>query len=205
MGLTCSVRNSSSTSKVCKAAAKEGEYCDFETLCKSYLHCRKNKCIKYGSVKNNENPGEENPNLCESHYMNRGICAEGPKLDGDIFVDHNEDICDYTNGEKRNAQCGYHKDGKAICRAGEGDLESEWIVFRHYLDQKPECNSYVSPMSMCDYAEKQLGRTYLRAGIAYYQLNQFVDIQGNAECVKKHNNPKYFEMLKKYYGETSTQ
>lgn len=198
VGLTCGIQ------KTCVKAAEAGQYCnDEDMMCKSYLYCRENICIKYGSVKDNFNPGKNDPDLCESHHLHRGVCAVAPKLDGKIFVEHTEDICDYTNGDHEPAQCGFHKNGKAICKPGDGDLVSEWKDVLKFLERKPECNSYISHLSICDYAEVQVGRDYVKAAVGYWRLHNFVELQENADCVKPYTNPKYFDLLAKYNSATT--
>jgi hypothetical protein len=197
VGLMCGM------SKKCENAAEEGEYCNNEDrLCKSYLYCQEERCIKYGSVKDHVNPGTNNPDLCESHHIFKGVCSAGPKLDGLIFVEHIEDVCDYDNGEHEPAVCGFHKNGKAICKPGDGDLASDWKDLLSYLNKKPECNPYISHLSMCDYGEKILGREYLKAAIAYWKLHNFVDIQENADCVKDYTNSDYFDIVRRYNSAT---
>jgi len=115
VGLMCGIE------KKCANAAEEGEYCNREnSLCKSYLYCRAERCIKYGSTKNHMNPGTNDPDLCESRYIYRGVCAPAPRLNGKIIVDNVEHICDYDNGSHEFARCGFHKDPKAICSARRG-------------------------------------------------------------------------------------
>jgi len=189
--------------KKCAKASEEGQYCDEHSVCKSYLYCREDRCIKYGSIKNHVNPGRNNPDLCESRYIYRGVCAPAPKLDGLIFVDHAEDVCDYDNGDAQPAKCGFHKNGKAICKPGEADVVSDWKNLLNYLNKKPECNPALSHLSMCDYAEHQLGREYLRAAIAYWKLHNFVEIQENAECAKPFTHPAYFDLVRRYGSATS--
>lgn len=188
--------------KECEEASKEGEWCDEkENLCKTYLTCKEGHCVRYGTVSNNESPGiKQDPDLCKSHHIFKGVCAEAPKLDGKIFVDKIEDICDYTNGEKSPAQCGYHRDAKAICKPGDADLATEWQELLDFLSAKPECNTFLGYFSICDYAEKQVGRKYLKAGINYYLLHQYVSVQENAECMKRYNFPAYFDLVKQYNG-----
>ena len=200
----CDVGLMCGADKRCDRASEEGQYCNNEDiLCNSYLYCREGRCIRYGSVKNHNNPGVNNPNLCESRYLYRGVCAPAPRLDGKIFVDSVEDICDYDNGHAEPAKCGFHKDAKAICRPGEADLVSEWRNVLDYLNKKPKCNPALSYLAMCDYGEHQFGREYLKAAIDYWKLNLFVEIQENAECAKPFTHPDYFDLLKRYGSDTS--
>ena len=190
--------------KKCVEAGEEGQFCnDNDRLCKSYLFCKEGICIRYGSIKNHVNPGNNNPELCESHYIYKGVCAPAPRLDGPIFVEHVEDVCDYDNGHAEYAKCGFHKDGKAICKPGEADLASDWRNLLEYLKKKPECNPALSYLSMCDYGEYQLGREYLRAAIGYWKLHHFVELQENAECAKPFTWPAYFDLVKRYGSATS--
>eukprot|EP00831_Metopus_contortus_P046990 TRINITY_DN377_c0_g1_i4.p1 TRINITY_DN377_c0_g1~~TRINITY_DN377_c0_g1_i4.p1 ORF type:complete len:348 (-),score=39.09 TRINITY_DN377_c0_g1_i4:32-1075(-) len=193
---------------VCSPAREEGEFCDNEhQLCQSYLHCREGICIKYGSIANHHNPGEQNVDLCSTHYINkRGQCDDGPTLLGKIFVDNTLNKCAYSNGEEKNAVCGYHKDGKAICKPGAGDtmMVNEWKELLLYLDKKPKCNPYLlADLGQCDYAEIQEGDEYLRGRIAYSLLHYYNVIQEVPECVQNYIHKDYWELLKRYNGASS--
>eukprot|EP00826_Nyctotherus_ovalis_P048440 TRINITY_DN570_c0_g2_i1.p1 TRINITY_DN570_c0_g2~~TRINITY_DN570_c0_g2_i1.p1 ORF type:complete len:212 (+),score=47.87 TRINITY_DN570_c0_g2_i1:518-1153(+) len=156
VGLVCSIDN------VCVSAAEEGQFCDNEhNLCKSYLYCKEGVCIKYGSIRDHVNPGASNSDLCQSHYIKNGICAPAPRLDGLVFVETTKDVCDYSDKTFFNAQCGFHKDGKAICKPGAADLAQEWQDVLQYLDKRPECNPSVSYLSICDYGEAVFGQEYI--------------------------------------------
>lgn len=121
----------------CTEGIEETGHCDVDYhLCQSYLYCLEGTCVRYGSVLNGHNPGRGGEDLCETRYVNsRGQCDYGPKLKGQIFVDHRDSICAYTNDEEHPAVCGYHKDGKAICRPGAGDelMEKEWKDVNHFI------------------------------------------------------------------------
>lgn len=198
VGLTCNLDG------VCAPAAEEGQFCDNEhNLCKSYLYCREGICIKYGSIRDHVNPGVSNPDLCQSHYISKGICAPAPRLDGLIFVETTKDVCDYTDKTYWNAQCGFHKDGKAICKPGAADLAPEWHDVLAFLDKRPECNPYLSHLSMCDYGEAVFGQEYLKAALSYWKVNSYVSIQENAECTRDYTHPEYFNLLKRYNGAVS--
>eukprot|EP00826_Nyctotherus_ovalis_P032648 TRINITY_DN262_c0_g1_i13.p1 TRINITY_DN262_c0_g1~~TRINITY_DN262_c0_g1_i13.p1 ORF type:complete len:324 (+),score=85.19 TRINITY_DN262_c0_g1_i13:47-1018(+) len=198
VGLTCNMENK------CVPAAKEGEFCDKDhNLCKSYLYCREGICIKYGSLRDHVNPGVNDPDLCQSHHIFKGICAPAPRLDGPIFVETTKDVCDYSNKEFHNAECGFHKDGKAICKPGDGDMLSEWHDVLRYLDKQPECSVYLSHLSICDYAEVQFGQEYLRAALSYWKLSHYVIIQENAECTKPYVHSQYFDALSRYNSASS--
>eukprot|EP00826_Nyctotherus_ovalis_P032655 TRINITY_DN262_c0_g1_i3.p1 TRINITY_DN262_c0_g1~~TRINITY_DN262_c0_g1_i3.p1 ORF type:complete len:208 (+),score=13.78 TRINITY_DN262_c0_g1_i3:877-1500(+) len=188
----------------CVPAAKEGEFCDKDhNLCKSYLYCREGACIKYGSLKDGVNPGVNNPDLCQSHYIYKGVCSKAPRLEGPIFVNSTKEVCKYSNGEHRYAECGFHKDGKAICKPGDEDLAPEWYIVLSYLDKKPECSSYLSYLSMCDYGEKLFGKEYLMAAISYWRSDNYVLVQEQAECMKNHTHPQYYEIIKRFNGAVS--
>ena len=190
--------------KTCEGASSEKEFCDNEeNLCRSYLYCREDICIKYGSLENHINPGTNNVDLCRSHHMSKGVCAPAPKLEGNIFVDNSDHICHYSNGEFNKAECAFHKDGKAICKPGDLDMETEWYDLLDYLNMEPDCNPYLSHLSMCDYAEEKVGRRYLKAAIDYYKLHYFIYTQENADCVKRYNHPEYFNYIQRYDGATA--
>ena len=186
----------------CSPAADLGQDCSSDYPCKSYLYCRDSTCIEYGSIKNGVNPGPDNPDLCESHYINnQRLCAEGPKLKGDIIVSSPSVRCYYSNGDETAAECGYHKDGKAICKPGAADLLSEWKNLLAYLKLKPKCNPIGSNLGLCDYGEKVGEQEYLQARIAYAHLHYYGKVKDNPECVQKYQYQEYFEALKRYNGD----
>jgi len=96
-------------------------------LCNSYLYCQEGACIRYGTVADGHPAGRGGADLCKSRYMNdHGVCDTAPKLRGPIYVDSPENLCVYDNKEENRAVCGYHKDGKAICKPGAADLNPLW-------------------------------------------------------------------------------
>ncbi len=124
----------------CEPAAVEGESCnDDEMLCQSYLYCKEKLCTRYGSVPDDVSPGKSGEDLCESHHVDKsGVCREGNTLIGSVIVDSNMDKCVYNDGEENQAVCGYHYDGKAICKPGDAELLSDWkavipLMFMHSL------------------------------------------------------------------------
>lgn len=119
---------------VCETAAVEGERCDEEHLrCHSYLYCRENVCTRYGSMADDSHPGKGGEDLCVSHHVDKsGVCRPGPKLLGPTIVDTNEHKCVYDNGEEDYAVCGYHAEGKAICKPGDGELMEDWRAVLFY-------------------------------------------------------------------------
>eukprot|EP00831_Metopus_contortus_P038047 TRINITY_DN2995_c0_g1_i2.p2 TRINITY_DN2995_c0_g1~~TRINITY_DN2995_c0_g1_i2.p2 ORF type:complete len:154 (-),score=23.12 TRINITY_DN2995_c0_g1_i2:110-571(-) len=114
--------------------------------------------------------------------------------------------CVYSNGEESRAVCGYHKEGKAICKPGDGDIlmVNEWKEMLIYLDKKPKCNPYlISDLGQCDYAEIQEGDEYLRGRIAYSILHFYNVIQGVPECVQNYVHKDYWRLVKRYNGASS--
>ena len=96
-------------------------------LCKSHLACFDGYCTNYGSLPNGKRIGQNGVDLCQSHYVNNnGVCEDGPTLIGDVFVNSTDTICHYSNGDEYSAVCGYHRDGKAICKPGAATLLDEW-------------------------------------------------------------------------------
>jgi len=184
----------------CEEASLEGEYCDLDfKLCQSYLYCKEGECIRYGTIPNGHPPGDGGVDLCESHYLNKhDVCEEGPVLKGEVFVNSNEDLCAYSNGEENKAVCGYHEDGKAICKPGAGTLLSEWNELLEYLKRKPRCHPMIGILGQCDYGINVGERVYLKGRLAYAHLHWFTAIQKNPPCVQKFNYPEYFELLNQH-------
>lgn len=122
VGLRCGL------DKKCDPAAEENERCDGDfLLCQSYLSCRENTCVPFGSLPNGHPLGRSSVDLCQSRYKNsHDVCEEGPTLRGEVFVDNTDVLCVYTNQEENRAVCGFHEDGKAICRPGAASLMGEW-------------------------------------------------------------------------------
>jgi hypothetical protein len=120
---------------MCVPAITEGEYCDEGHLqCDSYLNCMERSCRKYGSIENGHSPGRQGLDMCQSHFVNNhGVCDEAPTLRGEIFVESNEVKCVYSNAEESRAVCGYHKDGKAICKPGMASLMNYWKDVRFFV------------------------------------------------------------------------
>ena len=204
--LDCDIGLRCGLSMKCEEAALEGEHCDDEyLLCQSYLYCKENQCIKFGSITNGHPPGKFDSDLCESHYLNsHGVCEEGPTLIGDIFVDSREHKCVYSNEVENYAVCGYHADGKAICKPGEATLLPEWKELLAYLAAQPRCHSYISHLSQCDIAESFVGeRAYVRGRIAYAHLHYYTQLQKTPGCVQRFSHPEYFELMKRYNGATT--
>jgi len=112
----------------CERAAEEGERCDDAyLLCQSYLMCKEGTCMRYGFLDNGHNPGKAGVDACHSHYLDtHGVCNEGPFLRGEVFVESNDINCVYSDGREGHAVCGYHAEGKAICKPGEITLEPRW-------------------------------------------------------------------------------
>jgi len=113
---------------MCEPAGEEYGRCDKDyILSNSYLYCQEGACIRYGTVADGHPAGRGGADLCKSRYMNdHGVCDTAPKLRGPIYVDSPENLCVYDNKEENRAVCGYHKDGKAICKPGAADLNPLW-------------------------------------------------------------------------------
>lgn len=113
---------------VCENAGVDGSDCDdLHRRCSSYLYCQENVCTKYGSIADDSPAGKGGEDLCASKHVDKhGVCKPGPKLLGPIFVDTNEHKCVYDNGDEDYAVCGFHAEGKAICKPGDGELMSDW-------------------------------------------------------------------------------
>lgn len=126
--LNCDVGLRCGTELKCEQASVEGEFCDSDTkLCQSYLYCKEGVCTKFGSVANDAPPGKGGEELCVSHHTDKnGVCREGPTLIGPNIVDSNDNKCVYSDAEENYATCGFHSEGKAICRPGDGEMMSEW-------------------------------------------------------------------------------
>jgi len=126
--IDCDVGLRCGTSLVCENAGEEGSYCDDDyLLCQSYLNCKENLCTKYGSISDDHPVGKSGVDMCRSHYIDaHRVCRPGPNLLGDIYVESNEKKCLYSNGDEEQAACGFHKDGKAICKPGAGNLAGTW-------------------------------------------------------------------------------
>ena len=112
----------------CDPAEEEGGHCDGNyLLCQNYLYCQEGSCIKYGSIPEGYPAGKGGADLCVTRFVNNhGVCDTPPKLNGPIFVDSTDNYCVYSNGDQNRAVCGYHKDGKAICKPGAADLQGYW-------------------------------------------------------------------------------
>jgi hypothetical protein len=126
VGLRCGL------DRLCDPASEEGQRCDSEyLLCQSYLTCREGECIHYGSLADGTPLGRGTVDLCKSRYANaHDVCEAGPTLRGPIFVDNTDALCVYSNGDEPRAVCGFHKDGKAICKPGAATLLNEWADVR---------------------------------------------------------------------------
>ncbi len=194
VGLRCGLNSK------CEEAALEGEYCDDgHLLCQSYLYCQEGTCKRYGSIPNGHPAGRGGVDLCESHYLNsHKVCDEGPTLKGEVFVESTDVTCVYSNGEENKAVCGFHEDGKAICKPGAATLLSEWKELLEYLSRKPRCHVYMSDLAQCDYAEHIGDRVYLRGRLAYAHLHFYTQVQMNPPCVQQFNHPEYFELLNRH-------
>lgn len=131
VGLRCGL------DRMCDPAAEVYERCDGEyLLCQSYLYCKENTCVPYGSLPNDTPLGRGTVDLCESRYKdNHDVCREGPTLRGDVYVENTDVLCVYSNGDEPRAVCGFHVDGKAICRPGAASLMKEWgdVITSLYL------------------------------------------------------------------------
>ena len=126
VGLMCGLH------QVCEPAIEEDGYCDDEHLkCQSYLNCMENRCRKYGTIEVGHSPGRHGADMCQTHFVNNhGVCEVAPTLNGPIFVDSNDMKCAYSNGDENKAVCGYHADGKAICKPGMASLNNYWVDVR---------------------------------------------------------------------------
>jgi len=133
--LYCDVGLMCGLSLTCEPAIEEGEYCDDGHLkCQSYLNCMEGHCRKYGTIENGHSPGRQGSDMCQSRFVNsHGVCDEAPTLKGEIFVESNDMKCVYSNGEENKAVCGYHTDGKAICKPGMATLTPLWTDVRLIL------------------------------------------------------------------------
>jgi hypothetical protein len=193
VGLRCGL------DRMCDPAAEEGEACDPEyQLCQSYLSCREKQCIAYGSLEDGTPLGRGSVDLCKTRYANNhDVCDEAPTLKGDIFVENTDVLCVYTNGEDRRAVCGYHQDGKAICKPGMATLVKEWTALLTYLKKKPQCHPYLTDMGQCDYAITVGEKDYYQGRVAYYDLHFYTQIQKVPPCVQKFVHADYFDLLKK--------
>lgn len=196
LGLYCA-------SGACAEGNDRGSYCTDNQECKSYLVCHGNICVYYGSIRNGYMAIGHYPELCESGYMVDRTCMDGPKLVGKILVDDRETVCQYSNGETKPALCGHHTGGKAICLPGAGDVLPEWRIIVAYTRMHPQCISYQRRYSICDYGEKEFGKAYYRAVIAFFRKTYMDLIQSSPECLENNLVPDYYEALRKYNGATS--
>ena len=180
---------------ICEWAGDEGNYCDKIFLCKSYLTCEDNGCVKYGSIPNTYKPSKLDYNKCEHHFIEKGKCDYSITYTGtDIYVDKNTK-CTYNNTVQTNSQCSFHKDGKAICVPGAEVNKTAWNDLLIYLDSKPRCNP-LTYMAQCDFGRYAGTTKYLRGRIAYTNITYFAEVQENADCVKEYNMREYFMFLK---------
>lgn len=131
----CDVDLYCSDKKVCEHAHVEGDYCNDKIKCTSYLLCAWEdgvdyKCRPYGYRANGETlgPGDED-DICRSRYLNdRFVCDKAPKITHSNVRDWPGEKCYYTHGENSVAECGFHSEGKALCKRGAGDMETEWLT-----------------------------------------------------------------------------
>ncbi len=126
--LECDVGLRCDLSFKCNAAGEEGDACDNDNrLCQSYLHCHEGVCFRYGSLPDDASAGKSGADICSSHYVDHhNVCRPGPKLLGPIFVNDLNQICLYSDFVEEMPECGFHRDGKAICRPGEAQMLSRW-------------------------------------------------------------------------------
>jgi len=197
----CDVDMYCSEHKVCEHAKLEGEYCNSQLKCASYLICAwedgvDSRCRPYGhydSVKQ-LGPGDEG-DICISHYMNDDFkCEVGPKLTHTNVKDIQGERCIYDHGEEHHAHCWYHNEGKAICRRGPGDLMEEWNRVLHYLRLKPSCHVML-PLSQCDMGREVMSdqveweKTWYSIGKLHWEHQ----IEGVLPCMKQYVHPEIFK------------
>ena len=139
-------------SNTCKEQKKEGEKCSEGWDCQNFLGCFKERCIKFGSLKNSvkitddsfkdkknflcytgELEGEDGieGNYCaENDYDMDWIKKEKKTIIENKYVEcEYDEYCYYTNAKQKNKKkcgCGYNNKGKGYCPVPSARNLNEW-------------------------------------------------------------------------------
>jgi len=136
--------------EICKPQVKLGGACKEVYDCENNLGCYNGKCIKFGTLKENEDIsfakiGEFNNDprrslLCEfgkvdfedgdSCAVHRYAGETKKNVSPEGFVKCNwGEKCTYSDGknlEERDCQCGYNAEGQGYCPLSQDDYHKEW-------------------------------------------------------------------------------
>ncbi len=206
----CDVDMYCSDRKVCEHARLEGESCNDLVKCASYLTCAWEngvdyKCRPYGFHPDGESlgPGDEDE-ICHSKYLNHEYkCEQGPRLTHSNERDLPGEKCVYSHGDNYVAHCWYHSEGKAMCRRGAGDMQTEWHMVLAYLMKRPKCHVTL-PMAQCDMGRKVMAtqEEWEKTWFALSSLHWENQMEGVLECMRHFVHPEAFKYgWKKSAGE----
>ena len=179
----------------CVNAGDEGENCNYDEPCKSYLVCYNKTCKEYGLLKEGDKviPGH-GPGVCYTHYYDdRLTCGHGPALFRDDPSDPH-DVCRYFLDGKiitEDCHCFFTKNGSKVCRLMMGDLENAWEDLMEYMKKKPKCH-VTHKYAVCDYARNIGCNEYIKGLKASYQLYDNMWLVNVPECVKNWHMKNYW-------------
>jgi len=192
-----------SETKRCTKAAVNGEFCNRDTKCASYLLCiweyeANRVCREYGIYPNGKLLGPyDEDNICQSNYVTHELfCADGPLLIGSNLRKSEGEECIYTRGDPDQSYCWYHSEGKAICKRGARDLIKEWRKALEYLAKKPKCHVSI-PMGLCDMGRKvvETEKEWKDIWLAIIRLHWESHLEGLAPCMRQYIHPEAFKYM----------
>ena len=124
-GLFCKAGN-------CVALKMDKEACGKEDKCHPSFACNDSVCVKIGTGKIGEKASS--PIICNSFYLEDGVCKEGPKL-SNYSEDRpvqcpQEGVCTYKfkEGDRSftdKCRCGRASTGAKYCQPGRGDISMQ--------------------------------------------------------------------------------
>lgn len=189
VGLYCSSEGK------CTRQKKEGELCEVGWECLNYLGCYKNKCSRFGTVKDGNSistdvayfPGSESITFyfCESGTPDSSLqfCASNDyagetadKVDEDGFVKCQKDeLCNYYDGQTTYSKpcvCGYNEEGTGYCELPLTQRREQWMEKKKLMLEKTNNNCHTRQRFNCyltktQETEKKLREIYANTKYAH--------------------------------------
>lgn len=118
--------------KTCVRTASEGKECGPLKKCDAGLACGDSKCVKVGSLK--ENDKAILPAACSTLHIRQGKCAQGPKLvrNGGEGPAQCDKECQYKYSDNTTfptgCVCELSSDPKLLCNPGIGDVDIKDVL-----------------------------------------------------------------------------
>ena len=188
-GLYCSKEGN------CTRQKKEGEECEVGWECLNYLGCYKNRCSRFGTVKDGNSistdvayfPGIDKINyyFCESGVANHDftLCVSNDysgetakKVDEEGFVKCQKDeVCEYYDGKStysRPCVCGYNEEGTGYCELPVSQRRDKWMEKKQLMLELTNNNCHTRQRFNCyltktHESEKKIREIYLSTVYAH--------------------------------------